>query len=533
MKRTVLYITACAGLLLIVGCTEFLKENPRRDITRPTYFQNAGDALSSVNRLYRDGAQGRISGAGSAYVGSKASIDQMLTGYFWNTYEGQETHCMFARDLTRQANTQETCTRYSQDVWNACYDAIARANSAIAYIPPIEMNEADKARLIAEAKFFRAWNYFYLLKVFGEVPYMTEPTESLENVNVERSPLATIFTGIEADLTEAVSVLPAEKWAANGHRISKYVAAMLQANVLLFQGKYADAATAIRIVIQSGHSLTANTDLAAQSAFNKLRTTDDLDEVIWGYEYVGSIANSGWLPTYSLWPGGENVLEGTYSICHKVFGPKNRYLNVYIESDLRIQPNQFFHWTWTNPANGETISADVPQGEANGEAGVWYYLQEAALANGTGSADKDWNFYRYAEALLIGAEAVAQSTGVTAEAAGWLAQVKARADMGGKTVEAYTTELQALGKDAFVDEVLTERLREFPVEYKLWDDCLRTQRFPNISETVKGQVTWVPLVGAANGRGRIFKATDMRWPIPVLQIQRNPSLTQNEGYSAQ
>ena len=54
-----------------------------------------------------------------------------------------------------------------------------------------------------------------------------------------------------------------------------------------------------------------------------------------------------------------------------------------------------------------------------------------------------------------------------------------------------------------------------------------------ISTTNKGQVTFVDLVGATNGSGATFKATDLVWPIPVEEIQRNPNLTQNEGYSAQ
>lgn len=77
-----------------------------------------------------------------------------------------------------------------------------------------------------------------------------------------------------------------------------------------------------------------------------------------------------------------------------------------------------------------------------------------------------------------------------------------------------------------------ERLREFPLEMKIWDDCVRTGKFPQISATNKGEVQFVDLIGAKNGSGATFKATDLYWPIPVNEIQRNPNLTQNEGYSA-
>ena len=113
-----------------------------------------------------------------------------------------------------------------------------------------------------------------------------------------------------------------------------------------------------------------------------------------------------------------------------------------------------------------------------------------------------------------------------------MAQVKARANMEGKDVSTIASELQRLGKQAFIEECWKERLREFPLEMKIWDDCVRTGKFPQISATNKGEVTYVDLIGAKNGSGATFKATDLYWPIPVNEIQRNPNLTQNEGYSA-
>ena len=188
---------------------------------------------------------------------------------------------------------------------------------------------------------------------------------------------------------------------------------------------------------------------------------------------------------------------------------------------MRIRPNQFFHWDYTNPNNGKTWTSDV--------AGCWFWYDEDALLN-TGRAAKDKDLYRYAEALLDAAESIAQSQGVTAEAAGYLAQIKARANTEGKTAAAIASELQSLGKQAFIEECWTERLREFPLEFKIWDDCLRTKKFPVISTTEKGKVTYVDLVGAQNASGATFKSSDLLWPISLNEMQRNPNLTQNDGY---
>ena len=57
--------------------------------------------------------------------------------------------------------------------------------------------------------------------------------------------------------------------------------------------------------------------------------------------------------------------------------------------------------------------------------------------------------------------------------------------------------------------------------------------YVQVNSLTKGQVTYETLIGAKNGSGATFKATDMYWPIPIDEIQRNPNLTQNDGYAAQ
>ena len=102
--------------------------------------------------------------------------------------------------------------------------------------------------------------------------------------------------------------------------------------------------------------------------------------------------------------------------------------------------------------------------------------------------------------------------------------------MEGKTVAAITAELQGLSKEAFIEECWKERLRELPFDFKIWDDCVRTKKFPVISKTTQGDVKFVDLVGAQNASGATIKADDLLWPISPDELQRNPNLTQNPGY---
>lgn len=521
MKNILTIATACAMLVGFSSCNDFLTEESKSELTAPDYYKTQAQAEANVNYLYRTGAPSVTTGAGSAYVGPFASITGQLTGYFTNSYEGQELTCKYSRELTRQQNTM-TVSGTMDGVWDDCYKAINVANGAIKHIPEIAMDGSVSARLLGEAKFFRAFNYFTLVKTFGAVPMPTEPYENMDNLYLERTAAETVYGLIESDLKDAVNSLPAEKFYSNGNRVTKYAAAMLLTAVYMQENKYADAATYAKIVIDSPHALATNDDLALGSAYNKIRTTDGLDESIYSYEYNATISHGGWWPTYAFSSAAVSVF-GTYSIFERVYGPINQFLNVYEANDLRVQPNQFYHWEYTNPDNGKTWKA------ADNACGCWFFYDEDALLN-SGRSTKDRDFFRYAEALLDGAEAIAQSQGVTAEAAGYLAQVKARANMEGKSASAIAADLQKLGKQAFIEECWNERLREFPFEFKIWDDCLRTKKFPVISKTEKGKVQYVDLVGAQNASGATFKQSDLLWPISLNEMQRNPSLTQNDGY---
>lgn len=521
MKKTIIIALACVNLLGFTSCSDFLDEDPKSSLTGGAYYKTEAQALANVNYLYRTGAPSHMSGAGSAYMGPFVTTGGMLTGYFTNSYEGQELVCKYSRELIRQENTM-TVSGSMDGVWDAAYKAINVANGAIKNIPEIKMAEETSKQLIAEAKFFRAFNYFYLVKTFGAVPMPTEPYEKMENLYLERTDVATVYSLIESDLKDAISVLPAVKFSANAHRITKWAAAMMLTSVYMQENKYAEAAETAKIVINSDHKLMANNDLAMNSAFNQLRAKDDLDESIYAYEFDNSISSGGWWPTYAF-NSAATAVFGTYSIFERVYGPTNQFLNVYEKNDLRIQPNQFFHWDYTNPNNGKTWKSDV--------AGCWYFYDEDALLN-SGKATKDKDFFRYSEALLDGAEAIAQSQGVTAEAVGYLAQVQARANMAGKTAAEIATSLQTLSKDEFIKACWVERLREFPLEFKIWDDCTRTGMFPVISATTPGKVDFVKLVGSQNASGATFKESDLLWPISLNEIQRNPNLTQNPGYTA-
>ncbi len=257
-----------------------MDENPKSSLTAGSFYKTEAQAQANVNYLYRTGAPNKLTGAGSAYIGPFSSVTGNLTGYFINSYEGQELVCKYSRELTRQQNTM-TVSSTMDGIWDDCYKAINVANGAVKYIPEIAMSESVASELIAEAKFFRAFNYFSLVKIFGAVPMPTEPYESLENLYLERTSVDQIYSLVESDLKTAVEGLPAATFYGNGNRVTKYAAAMLLTSVYMQEGKYADAASTVKTVLDSPHALAENSDLALNSAYNKIRTTDGLNESIY------------------------------------------------------------------------------------------------------------------------------------------------------------------------------------------------------------------------------------------------------------
>jgi len=525
MKKIISLFLGIGLLTVTTACTDFLDEDPKSQITSSQFLITESQAEQNINYLYRTGAPSLFASTG-IYNGTKSMLGGYVSGYFDNEYAGQEVVVQYSKSLSR---TSVNIANDMDGVWDPCYEAINVANAGIKYIPGIEgISEAKKKQYLAESKFFRAYNYFWLVKMFGSVPLTLEPYESLENIYLTQTDAKTVYAQIISDLKEAVVDLSNEAFYANSARITKNVANTLLAKVYLQisgypvqEDHYADAAEAAKAIIASGkQSLTTNDDMGAHSAFNKLRTTDGLAESIYAYEYNTSISTSGWWPACSF----PNAAAGwglfKYAITNRNYGISNGYTHVYDETeDLRIQPNQFFHRYFTKP---DGTVADL------GALNNWYYYDEEAMLS-TGRGTKDINIFRYAEVLLIAAEAVAQG-GNIAEAANYLAQVKARSSMSGKTAATIATVYAGMSKEAFIQEVWAERLREFPLEFKIWDDICRTRMYPQFSDSQKGKVSFINVIGASNHWGETFTEKDLLWPISTNELQRNPELVQNPGY---
>lgn len=512
----------------ITSCDDFLKEEPKENMDLGQYFKTAKHAYAGVNKLYDTGLI-NFYDAG-VYNGATIAWGAYLSGMYDNEYKGQEVIVEYSQGLTI---SPANISNQMNSLWTDCYRAIARANTAMKYIPGIEdptLTSGEKEVLIAQAKFFRAFNYFHLVKFYGDVPLITEPYESLENLYVSRTASSEVYGLIVNDLKEAAGILPNEAFVKNGFRVSKTTAETLLANVYmqmsgfpLQSNHYADAVSAARNVINSGkHTLTKNEDLDQRSAYNIIRTDDNLTEYIFSRERTASITDyqGRWTQlSFPVYAAAWGTFK--YTLTNNGVRPVPQLINVYDpENDLRIQERQFFFTEYPDQ-KGEISKFEQPS--------PWFYFDEEAMLE-TGVSGRDFPIFRYPEILLVGAEAIARTEGVTAEAVGYLADVRARAYTK-KTREEIVSSLSGLSVDAFVQQVWTERIREFSLEFKLWDDIIRTRKYPTTSANNKGVVNYIDVIGAKTPWGATFQEKHMLWPISDQEMQRNPSLVQNPGYN--
>lgn len=521
MKKIIYFIIAFS-LLSLSSCNDFLDEEQRSNKDIENAFQKKDDAFAAVNMLYRYGVSS-YNGAGSAYIGPYLFYGGYRTGLFDNQYAGQHLFNSNIYSMTIDSGTNDG---ELVQLWRQVYQEITRfANFAIAGIEICPgLSDAERKQLMAEAKFFRALNYFYLVKNFGAVPIIEEPMTSLTgNIYPRRSTEKAVYEFILKDLTYAINEggLPDKSMPSNSFRIAKGSVLALMADVNLNMAgyplndasKYAEAAKYAKMVKDNNaYGLIQSADKGARSVFNILRTSDNESEYLYQVEYAGDIAQGGWYPAYAFPIGwaADNPGKIKYSITCSTYNPNSKLLKIYDSADdIRVQEGQYFY----------TKYKGIPL-DKDGNKYPHFFVEEEALES-TALSNKDRVMYRTAEMYLIFAEADVMAQGkVTAEAVDALATIQARASLT-KTKDQIVKTLQSLGKDQFVQEVWREKIRELMFECKIWNDVTRTRMYPDINSS---NISFVPVIGATTPYNATFQEKDLIYPYPKSEMNRNPNL---------
>jgi starch-binding outer membrane protein, SusD/RagB family len=212
----------------LIACKKVLNEQPRATID-PAYFKTA------------EGLDGGIAGIYSSFRGLWGTqiFTQLFNGGTDEMIRGgaADVQHNFTYSSLMKSNTND----YS-GIWNTLFIDINTANGVLQYGADISMDETKKAQLLAQAKFLRAFCYFYLVTTYGDVPLHLTLNTSVVAADT-RAPAADVYEAIIKDLLDAASVLPNQPSATLGKPACKSTALYLLAKTYLWRG-WSDAAKA-------------------------------------------------------------------------------------------------------------------------------------------------------------------------------------------------------------------------------------------------------------------------------------------------
>ncbi len=308
MKKIVTHLSLIIAFITgMNSCTDFLDQPTLGMENLDTYFQTEEECLKQITGCYQS-----LLWQGWWQTGKFIIVTDMCTDDMWigNTTQDPSDYL----DLVQYTgNTQIDC---QQSFWEYRYKGILRSNICIERIAGSPMNNEElRERMIAEAKFLRAFHYFDLVKNFGGVPIMLEMAMPSEVIGVQRATVEETYAQIEKDLQEAAQYLPLKSGYSSSDlgRATRGAALGYLAKAYLYQEKYEQAASVLKEIIHSneydllpefGSVWSIKTNNSIESLF-EVQHNDDTSYPIGGRMSVicGSRDDFGWswgLPTSHL-----------------------------------------------------------------------------------------------------------------------------------------------------------------------------------------------------------------------------------------
>lgn len=480
MKRNKnLALYALTIIILACGCKKFsLEETPGSFISTEQFYITEADATAAIYAAYECFFD--INYYGLWWVG----FPEMLSDYV-NGRGGQASISNYSLP---------TSSPYFENTYAVFYKSINRANLVLKYVPDIEMDPALKDQIIAEARFIRALDYYNLVRGWGGVPLRTEPSDGLSGLSLPKTAAPDVYKFIIDELAAIENTLPDAYPTAQLGRATRWAAKTLLSEVYLTTEQWGPAAA------------KANEVIASQKfSLVQVSNSDDFLK-IWGPEVLISseeiFAIHFTVGAGSNIPGYMHRAEAGYSLPGSFYawmGNLNSWIKDWDEQDLRRNYNMY------NGPDMQWLSATVP---------MLFKKYRDPGAPGSGQYACDVLPFRYADVLLIAAEAESQANnGPTAAAYEALNQIRRRAYGRPLNLPAPGIDVPAaLNAEQFRDRVIQERAYEFCIEGKRWWDLKRTGKAK-------------AMIDAA---GKNFADQYLLFPIPLTEIQNNDMISEDD-----
>lgn len=474
-------LMAVVLLLLLPACSEdFLDVEPQGQRRTENFFETAEDAIRSVTACYGHLNTWKVSGFAHLAVTSITSDDAEK-----GSVPGDAS---FLNDFD---NFTFTSTQFILDeYWTGQYEGINLCNQSIENIPNIQMDPALKARLIAEARFIRAYHYFNLVRAFGDVPKVDRLPATPEELNPARAPKSEIYALIEQDLNAAAAILPLSYNAENTGRATKGAALGMLAKVKMYQQDWGTVLSLTEQVMAMPYSLVNN-------YYQVFRVQNENNsESIFEVQAQVNPNDCGAMSQYAEVQAVRNQFGWGFNV------PTADLAAAYKAGDVRREATLLFRGETT--PEGDVIITSAPNPIYNQKVYV-----PANMPNPCGwgyGRDKNRIVLRLGEIYLIHAEA-ANELGQTQKALASLNHIRTRAGLAAITTTDKTLLRQAIWE---------ERRVELAMEEDRFFDLVRQGR--------AGEVLRAQGKQFVDNKNEVFA-------IPQRQIDLSGGkLTQNPGY---
>jgi tetratricopeptide (TPR) repeat protein len=514
MKYTSLLLLVC--LVNFCSCKKFLDEQPRIQQSVNTFFATRADFDLALNGSYA--AVRGVYGSPSAWLMGEMRSDN--THY---DYKASDQALLVVQRNNIADFTDDKYNGQSSPKWTACFNAIAAVNNIFDHIDNGVLKDTAQSRIKGEALFLRALCYYELVKYYGGVPIYLHEVQNRDDTYVGRSSADDVYKLIIADLTEAGQKLAAPSFPQSG-RATKGAVYTLLADVYMSRKEYALAEGLLKQVVQMGYALLPS--YASVYDLSNKNSKESVFEIQYNASMQGQWSNF----VYNFIPRMTNsaIITGPSQNTVTNLGgfntPTDDLIKDYepgdsrLEASVEIAEGSFdasdnFVCTAVKPVTGYV----APAGKT-GRPFIQKYLHTHAIA---GQTNDNWPVYRYAEVLLLLAEALNEQ-GKGNEALQYLNQVRQRAFGAGNGL--ITTTDQAALKRI----ILHERRVELAFENKRWYDLVRSGKAIEVMTAfgIKQKQRYSYLSPDSYN----ITATRLLFPVPNTEMLLNPKLTQNDGY---
>jgi len=542
------------------------------------------------------GAYSLLDGVGAGNTGRQSTISNYVFGGITSgdAVKGTDIGDQPEQEYIEQFNWLSDNT-YFLGKWQHSYDGVARSNDAIQLAKSADvkdMTDAEKAQVIAEAKFLRGHYHFEAKKMWNMVPYIDDATYNRDDPNSTKVVNdKDIWANIEKDFSDAAAVLPATQ--AQKGRATKWAALTYLAKAYMFQGKFAAAKTVLEDVLKnSGKKLVTNyhdnyrtaTNNNAESIFEVEFSVNDGstgnngnqgDNLNWPYSAnsPGRGCCGFYLPSQNLVNAFKTTEDGLPMIGDKKDGTADTYNAVDLSNDQGLKSTDAFtlnktipvdprlDWTvgrrgvnfldWGQMPGYSWIRNQNYSGPYIGKKWMYYLAEEGSSTHSTNkrSVNNNYRLLKLSSVILWLAECEAQ-IGSLDKAEEYVNMIRNRAKNGSvqdasiKTlINPYPTgTFASKGKEYALNAVYMENRLEFAMEGHRYFDLVRWGIVvPYMTKYLKEEsVNGKDVDGRTyNKRGYLSGKTiadkNKYFPLPndeILNSQKggSPTLKQNPGY---